>query len=180
LHERIRFSAILAQEFLIIGQFLNVPQRHAPLEAPQTRGHNSIGVVLSGTGSDGAMGIQEIKGGGGITFAQEPNSARFGGMPKKAIETECVDFVLTAEGIAEKIFGTDLSEIAIGQARAAMTIGAVPMMAHLQIADLIDDQQPVGIDRTMHRLAVTVLTLGRPQHQHQIGRAEEPSLVSSE
>lgn len=49
------------------------------------------------------MGIQEIKGEGGITFAQQPNSARFNGMPQKAIETECVDFVLTAKGIAEKI-----------------------------------------------------------------------------
>ena len=66
-------------------------------------GHNSIAVVLSGTGSDGALGIQQIKGVGGITFAQEPDSARFGGMPKKAIETGCVDFVLTPKGIAEKI-----------------------------------------------------------------------------
>jgi two-component system, chemotaxis family, CheB/CheR fusion protein len=83
-------------------------ERRLPIDAmfrvlAHSRGHNSIGVVLSGTGSDGAMGIQEIKGRGGITFAQEPNSARFSGMPKKAIETECVDFVLTARGIAEKI-----------------------------------------------------------------------------
>lgn len=62
-----------------------------------------IGVVLSGTGSDGALGIQEVKDAGGITFAQEPSSARCDGMPKKAIETGCVDFILTPQAIAEKI-----------------------------------------------------------------------------
>jgi two-component system CheB/CheR fusion protein len=83
-------------------------QRRMPIDSmfgalAGTRGHNSIGVVLSGTGSDGAVGIQEIKGAGGITFAQEPDSTRFGGMPRRAIETGCVDFVLTPKGIAEKI-----------------------------------------------------------------------------
>ena len=87
-------------------------ERRMPIDSmfrvlAHSRRHNSVGVVLSGTGSDGAMGIQEIKGAGGITFAQEPNSARFSGMPKKAIETECVDSVLTARGIAEKISAID-------------------------------------------------------------------------
>jgi two-component system CheB/CheR fusion protein len=83
-------------------------QRRTPIDSmfsalADSRGHSSMGIVLSGTGSDGALGIQEIKGAGGITFAQEPDSARFGGMPKKAIETGCVDFVLAPKGIAEKI-----------------------------------------------------------------------------
>ena len=83
-------------------------QRRIPIDSmfkamAENHGSNSIGVVLSGTGSDGALGIQEIKGAGGITFAQEPASARFGVMPSKAIETGCVDFVLTPKEIAEKI-----------------------------------------------------------------------------
>jgi two-component system, chemotaxis family, CheB/CheR fusion protein len=83
-------------------------QRRIPIDSmfkamAVNHGQNSIGVVLSGTGSDGALGIQEIKGAGGITFAQEPDSARFGVMPSKAIETGCVDFVLAPKEIAEKI-----------------------------------------------------------------------------
>ena len=62
-----------------------------------------IGVILSGTASDGAAGIREIKACGGITIAQSPESARHDGMPRAAIETGVVDLVLTPEGIADQI-----------------------------------------------------------------------------
>ncbi len=52
------------------------------------------------------------------------------------------------------------------------------LAAHRQVADLVDDQQPVDVHRAMHRLAIAALTLGGFQHQHQIGRAEEASLVA--
>ncbi len=67
------------------------------------RGHSAIGVVLSGEGSDGALGIQAIKQGGGATFAQYPGSARFPGMPISAIETGCVGFVLRPNEIAREL-----------------------------------------------------------------------------
>lgn len=66
-------------------------------------GRNAIGIVLSGTGSDGARGLQAIHQAGGIAFAQEPKSARFDGMPKSALETGCVDFALPAGAIARKL-----------------------------------------------------------------------------
>src|SRR5580704_10281116 len=52
------------------------------------------------------------------------------------------------------------------------------LAAQRQIADLVDDQQLVSIDRTMHDLAITVLTLRGLQHQHQIGRGKETGLVA--
>ena len=55
----------------------------------------AVAVVLSGTDSDGAQGLQEVKAAGGITMAQEPTTAKFDGMPKSAIATGCVDLVLT-------------------------------------------------------------------------------------
>ncbi len=58
------------------------------------RGSDAVGVVLSGNGSDGASGVEAIKSVGGITFAQDPASARFDGMPAAAMATGCVDFVL--------------------------------------------------------------------------------------
>lgn len=67
------------------------------------KGEDAIGVVLSGTGSDGAVGLREIKAVGGFTFAQEPQSAKYNGMPQAAIDTGCVDWVLPAEGIAREI-----------------------------------------------------------------------------
>jgi chemotaxis response regulator CheB len=53
----------------------------------EERARRAIGVVLSGGDGDGALGIQAIKQAGGITFAQEPSSAKFPSMPKHAIET---------------------------------------------------------------------------------------------
>ena len=63
----------------------------------------AIGIVLSGTGTDGTEGLSAIKAEGGITFAQEPNSAQYPDMPKSAIAAEAVYFVLTPELIAEEL-----------------------------------------------------------------------------
>jgi two-component system CheB/CheR fusion protein len=57
------------------------------------RGERAIGVVLSGTGSDGTLGVGEIKGAGGVTMAQAPATASHAGMPESAIATRLVDFV---------------------------------------------------------------------------------------
>ena len=60
----------------------------------------SIGIVLSGTGSDGTEGLKSIKAQGGITFAQTPDSAQYGDMPQSAISAEATDFVLSPDKIA--------------------------------------------------------------------------------
>jgi two-component system chemotaxis response regulator CheB len=59
----------------------------------------SIAVVLTGTGSDGNMGVEAIKKMGGTVIAQEEESAEFSGMPHAAIETGSVDFILLLEEI---------------------------------------------------------------------------------
>src|SRR5579871_5795399 len=65
--------------------------------------NRAIGVVLSGTASDGAAGLREIKAMGGITIAQRPETAKHDGMPRAAIATGMVDLVLTPEEIAENL-----------------------------------------------------------------------------
>ncbi len=61
--------------------------------------NHAIGVVLSGTATDGTLGLKAIKDHGGFTFAQEPTSAAFTGMPQSAIDAEVADFVMTPEEI---------------------------------------------------------------------------------
>ena len=63
----------------------------------------SIGVVLSGTASDGTGGLAAIKAEGGITFAQDEKSAKYSGMPHSAIASGCVDFVLAPDKIAREL-----------------------------------------------------------------------------
>jgi len=67
------------------------------------QGPNAIGVVLSGTASDGTLGLTAVKGEGGITFAQDTRSAKYDGMPASAIAAGCVDFILPPEEIAREL-----------------------------------------------------------------------------
>lgn len=60
----------------------------------------AIGVILSGTLNDGTLGLQVIKAYGGITFAQDEESAAHDGMPSSAIKSGAVDFVLSPAKIA--------------------------------------------------------------------------------
>ena len=69
----------------------------------EDRGRQAYGVVLSGTGSDGTLGLQAIKAQGGITFAQEKGSAKFDAMPGSAIAAGGVDFVFSPAGIARQL-----------------------------------------------------------------------------
>ena len=63
----------------------------------------AIGVILSGSASDGALGLKAIKAEGGITFAEAPQSAKFDGMPRSAMASGAVDFVLPPKAIAQEL-----------------------------------------------------------------------------
>lgn len=63
----------------------------------------SIAVILSGAGSDGAAGLKAVKAVGGVTFAQDEATAKYNSMPRSAVGTGCVDFVLSPEKIAAEI-----------------------------------------------------------------------------
>lgn len=69
----------------------------------EERKGRAIGIVLSGTGADGTLGLEDIKAEGGITFAQAPASAKYDGMPRSAVDSGCVDFVLPPKEIAKEL-----------------------------------------------------------------------------
>jgi two-component system CheB/CheR fusion protein len=107
------------RQLVISGQELHVSPRpddrsqYNPIDTflaslARSAGRRAAAVVLSGTASDGAAGIREIKTGGGLTIAQAPQTARYDGMPRAAIATGMVDLVLPPEQI-----GTQLAEFAV-------------------------------------------------------------------
>ena len=69
----------------------------------EAQGQNSIGIVLSGADADGAIGIKRIKERGGLTIAQEPSEAEHTGMPRAAIATGMVDWVLPVREMPERL-----------------------------------------------------------------------------
>jgi two-component system CheB/CheR fusion protein len=69
----------------------------------EEHGSRAIGVVLSGTGTDGTAGLRAIKAAGGLTFAQDPLTAKFDPMPRSAIRAGFVDAVLAPRELAKEI-----------------------------------------------------------------------------
>ncbi len=108
-------GVILAPNYLYVippGSFLSVANGALHLSAPLARhgarlpfdyllrslaedcGPHAVCVVLSGSGSDGSLGLRAIKGHGGLVIAQDLDEAAFDGMPRSAVETGSVDHVL--------------------------------------------------------------------------------------
>jgi len=82
---------------------LNLPIDRFFKSLASNKKHQAIGVILSGTGTDGSVGIKEIKGENGIIIVQDPNQAEHAGMPESAILTNMVDYTLPVEKIGKKI-----------------------------------------------------------------------------
>ena len=94
------------------GLFVEIPDKPRGSRMPidyfmrslaETAGSQAIGVVLSGTGSDGTLGLRAIKGEGGLTFAQSPETALYDGMPQSAIDSDNVDEIATISEICQSI-----------------------------------------------------------------------------
>jgi two-component system CheB/CheR fusion protein len=84
------------------GRGQHRPIDHFLRSLAEEQGHRSIGVILSGTATDGTLGLQAIKAEGGITFAQD-DTAQHKSMPHSAVSAGCVDFVLPPDRIAQEI-----------------------------------------------------------------------------
>ena len=69
----------------------------------QAHQERALCIVLSGTGSDGSLGLKRIKEFGGVALAQSPEDAEFDGMPRAAIDTGLIDFTLPAEEMSQKL-----------------------------------------------------------------------------
>lgn len=99
--------SILHDSLQFIPEVSNL-ERHRPADTffrslAEDRGRQAIGVVLSGTATDGTLGCLSIKAAGGTTFAQAADSAEHDGMPTSAVAAGCVDFVLTPQDIAREL-----------------------------------------------------------------------------
>src|ERR1700691_3808551 len=95
---------------LHLGARVLVHGQHMPIDnflrsLAERIGQRAIGVVLSGTASDGTEGCRAIKTAGGLTFAQNEESAKYDGMPRSAVDAGVVDFILTPKDIARELGG---------------------------------------------------------------------------
>ena len=93
---------------LELTHMIGVEERRSPVDLffrtlADTNDSRAVSVILSGTGANGSMGLKRIKESGGVAFAQDPNEAEYNDMPRNAIATGLVDYVLPVAEIPGKI-----------------------------------------------------------------------------
>jgi len=102
----------------------------------QDRQSRAIGVILSGTASDGSLGMQAIKAEGGITFAQDEKSAKYSGMPHSAAMSGTVDFILPPEEMAGEL----------------VRIGKHPSLAYAKLAKI--EKLPLKEENNLNKIFI--------------------------
>jgi len=96
-------------------------------------GERAIGVVLSGMGSDGTLGVQAIKALGGLTLAQKPESAQFDAMPSSAIASGCVDIVALPDELPARLLAVVAPALSAPRAAEAHGADHGPLSSILQL-----------------------------------------------
>ncbi|HYE01913.1 MAG TPA: chemotaxis protein CheB [Phycisphaerales bacterium] len=136
----------------------------------QVAGERAIGVVLSGMGEDGAVGLREIKAAGGIGFVQDPQTARFDSMPRAALATGVADFVLTPRQI-----GLELERLAqhpyLHAPRPVVTEPMAISEAHLQRLYVLL-RQATGVDFSFYKTPTIKRRLQRRMALRKAGDVE--------
>ncbi len=128
----------------------------------EEQGDRAVGVILSGTGSDGSHGIRAIKAGGGITIVQTEESAKYNGMPHAAIETGHVDIVLNPENIGPELASLTSYPRLIPRTPAEQEI---PLNLN-HILTMINDN--VGVDFSDYKMPTINRRIGRRMALHKI------------
>ena len=127
--------------------------------------HLAIGVVLSGGLSDGTVGLEEIKGAGGVTFAQD-DTAQHDSMPRSAVASGCVDYVLPPEKIAH-----ELARIARHSYIGKRADEEDEAGDHLAIADII--RGATGVDFTHYKASTLRRRITRRMMLHRLDTQAE-------
>lgn len=120
------------------------------------QGERAIGVVLSGMGSDGTLGLQAMKAQGGLTLAQTPESAQFDSMPKSAIATGCIDIVGLASDLPEHILRITAAQDAVqGGGRDGeddgLALTSILKLLRLRSKHDLSDYKPSTLRRRIER-----------------------------
>jgi len=136
----------------------------------QDHHERAICIVLSGTGSDGALGVRAVKGEGGMVMAQTPGSTEYEGMPRSAIATGMVDFVLPPNEMPAQLLAYVAH--AFGASHAPVSSPATPQPDGLeQIFILLRSQ--TGHDFSQYKRSTITRRVERRMAVHQIDGLED-------
>jgi two-component system, chemotaxis family, CheB/CheR fusion protein len=143
---------------------LRLPINYFFTSLAQDQKEKSIGIILSGYGSDGTIGLKAIKANGGIILAQDPSTAGSDGMPTSAVKTELVDIILSPEEMPEKLISYSRSSNKI--LKKILTPEDETIQALRKIFILIRDKR--GHDFSQYKKSTINRRIARRMNIHQI------------
>jgi two-component system, chemotaxis family, CheB/CheR fusion protein len=118
----------------------------------------AICIVLSGTGSDGTLGVRAVKGEGGIVMAQDPASTEYDGMPRNAIATGMVDYILNPSEMPSQLiayaahaFGRQPRSIAVPELKAENALKKIFVLLRAHTGHDFSQYKPSTINRRIER-----------------------------
>jgi two-component system, chemotaxis family, CheB/CheR fusion protein len=125
-------------------------------------GSACAGVVLSGTGQDGTLGLQALKKAGGLTIVQRPETARFDGMPQAALASGCVDLMLAPDEV--------LAEVRSSLLQPEAVFGGESDVMHLRLLGTIFAalRSHTGVDFSHYRLGTIARRVERRMEQRKV------------
>jgi len=133
-------------------------------------GERAIGVVLSGMGSDGTLGLQAIRMQGGLTVAQQPESAQFDAMPRSAIAAGCVDIVALPADLPAHILRVAAPQAAAAPVQPVPAGDTTPLPALSAILALLHQQ--TRHDLTLYKPSTLVRRIARRMAVHGLDTME--------
>lgn len=131
------------------------------------RKEHGIGVILSGMGSDGTLGMRAIKEKSGATFVQDPASAKFDGMPRSAIDAGFADVVAKAEELAGKIIGY-LQHVPFPVAGSDLKVADLDQSGLAKVVLILREQ--TGQDFSLYKKSTIYRRIERRMGLHQLRR----------
>jgi two-component system CheB/CheR fusion protein len=148
----------------------HLPIDHFFRSLAEDKGDKSICIVLSGTGTDGTLGLKAVKGAGGMAMAQEEAQAKYDSMPKSAIDTGLVDYVLPVEKMAAVLSKYVEHPYIVGPEKALTA--KEKLESHLQKIFMLI-RSTTGHDFSQYKQSTIRRRIERRMAVHQIGKISE-------
>lgn len=145
-----------------------LPIDHFFRSLAEDQAEKAICIILSGTGSDGSLGLRAIKEKGGMSMAQEEQQAKYAGMPLSAIETGLVDFVLPVEKMSEELLAYIKHSYVKNREKSNRFVENAEEAFYQKILILI--RTSVGVDFTHYKRSTISRRIERRMAMHQLER----------
>jgi two-component system CheB/CheR fusion protein len=139
----------------------------------EDRGEQAIAVILSGTASDGTLGCGAVKTAGGITFAQDEKSAKYAGMPRSAVDSGCIDFVLPPKSIAQELVRIGRHPYVARATPHAESPSAIPASAETVDTLLEMLREATGVDFAEYKQTTLQRRIKRRMVLHRLEKLED-------